>query len=34
MECIYDSAEYPLTVEKISGIKQYSMKGYISFIGD
>ena len=34
MECIYDNAEYPLTSEKISIMKQNSMKGYISFIGD
>ena len=34
MDCIYDSAEYPLTSEKINIMKQNSMKGYISFIGD
>lgn len=34
MECIHDNAEYPLTSEKISVMKQNSMKGYISFIGD
>jgi len=34
MDCIYDSAEYPLSSEKINTMKQNSMKGYISFIGD